>query len=329
MILAGDIGGTKVNLALFREKAGTLDLIDEARFESHQYSGLNEILGQYLTGRRAQLTHACFGVAGPVQDGTCRVTNLDWNVDTGSLRNQLGFESVWLINDLSAMACSVPFLSGTDLETLQAGSTEKNGRITVLGAGTGLGQAFLMPGKSGRYQVLDSEGGHCDFAPRNKIETDFLHYLLREFERVSTERVLSGSGLYRIYQFIKESRFTGEPKWLAREFENGEPGLVVTRNGLEKKSSACEQALEIFVSIYGAVSGNLALQVLATGGVYIGGGIAPNLISLIREGRFMEAFLAKGRFKTFLERVPVKLIMNDKASLVGAAHFALGRKFIH
>ncbi|MEE9259431.1 MAG: glucokinase, partial [Nitrospinaceae bacterium] len=215
-----------------------------------------------------------------------------------------------------------------ELSVLQAGNAAEEGRIAVVAAGTGMGQAFLIPDGRGRYVVLDSEGGHCDFAPRHKLEADLLQFLLGSLERVSVERVLSGAGLFGIYRFVKEYFSLEEPEWLARELEENDPGVVVTRNGMEKKSPACEKALDLFVSLYGAMAGNLALQFLSSGGVYIGGGIAPKIVSRIKSGGFMEAFLSKGRFRPFLETVPVKVILNDRASLLGAAHYALGKKFV-
>ena len=329
MILAGDIGGTKVNLALFKEEAGRLQPTEEARFESRDYSGLESILDEYLKRPHAEIHKACFGVAGPVRDGKSRITNLSWDVDAQSLRKQLGQCEVFLINDLAAMACAAPFLDASELLTLQTGQSEREGRITVLAAGTGLGEAFLLPGENGRYRILDSEGGHCDFASRNKVETELLDFLLRQFDRVSVERILSGAGLLQIYRFFREVYALEENDAVSQALQGNDPVRVIVRCGMEKKSQACERTLGLFVSIYGAVAGNLALQFLSDGGVYVGGGIAPSLAPLMVEGGFMEAFLSKGRFRPYLERVPVKVILNDRASLLGAAHYAMGKKFIH
>lgn len=327
-VLAGDIGGTKVNLALFRERGGTLSLVHETRFESRNYSGLEQILEEFAKTGLARPTHACFGIAGPVKDGKCQLTNLPWSVEVERLKDQLDIQQVWLINDLAAMACAIPFLQEDEVCVLQPGE-EEEGRMVILAAGTGLGQAFLIPNGKGQFLVIDSEGGHSDFAPRHALETDLLHFFQKEFERVSVERVLSGSGLYTIYQFIREIRSYDEPDWLTRQFEEEDhPGVVITRNGLEGTSAACQESLDMFVSIYGAVAGNLALQVLASGGVYVGGGIAPRIISRMTGGRFMEEFLDKGRFQSFLETVPVKVILNEKAPLLGAAQYALGKLFV-
>ncbi len=327
MILAADIGGTKVNLALFRQQSDRLERVDSARFDSRKYSGLEEILDEFCQKKHPELERAGFGIAGPVKDGKCQVTNLPWAVDVESLKKRLGLESVWLINDLAAMACAVPFLPEAELDVLQQGQLEEGGRIAVLAAGTGLGEAFLLPDQCGRYLILDSEGGHCDFSPRTKLETELLLYLNEKFGRTSIERVLSGPGLTHIYRFLIERRSFEEPPWLTRELQENDSGVVITENGLENKSPACHKALEMFVSLYGALAGNLALQFQARGGVYIGGGIAPKILPLIKSGLFMEAFYSKGRFKSFMREIPVKVILNDRASLIGVAHYALGDKF--
>jgi len=327
MILAADIGGTKVNLALFRQENNHLERVDSAKFESRKYSGLEDILDEFCQKKHPKLERAGFGIAGPVIDGKCEVTNLPWVVDVESLKKRLGLESVWLINDLAAMACAVPFLPEAELHVLQGGKPEEGGRIAVLAAGTGLGEAFLLPDQSGRYLILDSEGGHCDFSPRTKLEIELLQFLTEKFGRTSIERVLSGPGLHNIYQFLLQCHSFEEPSWLTQELQENDPGVVITKNGLENKSPACLKALEMFVSLYGAIAGNLALQLLTRGGLYIGGGIAPNILPLIKSGLFMESFHSKGRFTPFMREVPVKVIMNDKASLIGVAHYALGDKF--
>ncbi len=327
MILAADIGGTKVNLALFRKNEGHLELVDSAKFDSRKYSGLEEILDEFCQSEHPELERAGFGIAGPVKDGKCDVTNLPWKVDVESLKKRLGLEPVWLINDLVAMACAVPFLPDSELVVLQEGIMEEGGRIGILAAGTGLGEAFLLPDQSGRYLILDSEGGHCDFSPRTDLEIELLLFLNEKFGRTSIERVLSGPGLHNIYQFLVERHSFEEPPWMTQELQEDDPGVVITKHGLENKSPACAKALEMFVSLYGAIAGNLALQFLTRGGLYIGGGIAPNILPLIKSGLFMESFYSKGRFKSLMREIPVKVILNDKASLFGVAHYALGDKF--
>lgn len=325
MILAADIGGTKVNLALFQEERGGLRLAEEATFSSKQYSGLEDILHEFLARTKPIISRACCGIAGPVKEGRCRVTNLPWVVEVKKLQSLLGVEAVWLINDFAAAASAVPFLAGEDVKVLQEGVANPQGRIAVIGAGTGLGQAFLIPDGEGRYIILDTEGGHCDFPPRNHIEAELLRFLLKKFDRVSIERVLSGPGLFDIYQFVNQYNSLVEPEWLTKEMSENDPAAAVAENGL--KSPACAMALKLFVTLYGAVAGNLALQVLARGGVFISGGIAPKIASLMTEGLFMEAFLSKGRFRSFMSELPVKIVMNEKSPLLGAAYYAMGKKF--
>jgi len=328
MILVADIGGTKVNLALFRRETDHLEQVDEARFESRNYSGLEDILGEFCQKGHPEIERAAFGVAGPVKEGRCDVTNLPWVVDVSNLKKRLVLEPVWLINDLAAMACALPFLPDADLEVLQEGHEVEGERAAVIAAGTGLGQAFLVPDGTGRYLLIDSEGGHCDFAPRAELEMELLDFLNQKFWRTSIERVLSGPGLYNIYRFLVECHSFAEPPWLTQEIQEGDPGEVITQNGLQGKSIACAKALEMLVSLYGAVAGDLALQFLTRGGLYIGGGIAPKILPLIKSGLFMESFYSKGRFKPFMREIPVKVILNDKASLLGLAHYALGEKFV-
>ncbi len=328
MILAVDIGGTKVNLALFRQENNHLEQVGEARFESQKYSGLEDILGEFCQKEHPSIERAAFGIAGPVKEGICNVTNLPWVVDVKNLKKQLGLDSVWLINDLAAMACAVPFLQDSELEVLQRGLREEEGRVAVIAAGTGLGQAFLVPDGTGRYLLLDSEGGHCDFSPRAELEMQLLDFLNQKWGRTSIERLLSGPGLYNIYQFLVECHSLEAPPWLDQEIAAGDPGEVITQNGLQGKSDVCTKALEMLVSIYGAVAGDLGLQLLTRGGLYIGGGIAPKILPLIKSGLFMESFYSKGRFKPFMREIPVKVILNDKASLLGLAHYALGAKFV-
>ncbi|MFQ5716230.1 MAG: glucokinase [Nitrospinales bacterium] len=317
MILAGDVGGTKVLLALFEEKNGDLNQVEEASFASREYPNLEAILDDFLGKDASKIERACLGVPGPVFQGKCRTTHFHWLIDAGELKKRLGVEDVFLINDMAALAYAVPFLPARQFEVLQEGATDERTRFGLIAAGTGLGQSFIVSHKK-EFIVLASEGGHSDFAPRNGLEMELLRFLLQKYERVSVERVLSGAGLFHIYQFIVE-------RFALRETElpqDRDPAETIASCALAKQSPACEKALDLFVSIYGAVAGNMALQLLA--GIYVGGGIAPKVISKIKEGFFMESFLAKGRFKTLLSRVPVKVILNEQASLIGAAYYAMG-----
>ena len=328
MILAGDVGGTKVNLALFDIQKGIPKLSVERSYASRDYPDLFHLLEHFLKETQPKFTHACLGVAGPVHDGRCQVTHLPWEIDIRELRRLLETDSVSLINDLAAMANAVPYLAPHELEVIQEGQSDPNGKIGVLAAGTGLGQAFLIPEEGERYRILETEGGQCDFPARNPLETELREFIGQFSGRVCIEDVLSGPGLIRIFEFMKERDHATEPEWLVEEFEQKDPASVISHNGLSKKFKACEEALEIFVSVYGAVAGNLALQIMARGGLVIGGGIAPEILPLLKSDLFLEAFHDKGKFTEFMQRIPVKVIVNKRAPLLGAAYFALGENKI-
>ena len=328
MILTGDVGGTKVNLALFDIKSGIPSLSVERSYISRDYPDLVHLLQHFLKETQPKLTHACLGVAGPVDKDRCQITHLPWEIDVHELKPLLGTDSVSLINDLAALACAVPYLTLDELEVIQEGQGDPNGKIGVLAAGTGLGQAFLIPEEARRYRVLETEGGQCDFPARNPKEISLRESLSQVSGRVCIEDVLSGPGLIRIFEFMKEQGQTAEPDWLAEEFEQEDPASVISHNGLSKTFKPCEQALEMFVSVYGAVAGNLALQMMTRGGVIIGGGIAPEIVPLLKSDLFLEAFRNKGKFSDFMAEIPVKVVMNKRAPLLGAAYFALGENEI-
>jgi glucokinase len=320
MILAGDIGGTKTYLALFHENNNRLEKIRDTRFENRNFPDLDSIIEEFLKGDSEKPRIACLGVAGPIVDGNCDLTNLDWRVETGRLEKQ--FDKAYLINDLVAMACSVPCLEDKDVAVLQSGAQLKEGRISIVAAGTGLGQAFLVPTGSEKYYAVDSEGGHADFAPRNKIEAELLFFLQKKFTRVSVERVVSGPGVIHIFEFVKEHLYPGVSEDWQKGLQNEELVAEIIRCAVEKKSEICEKTLSLFVELYGALAGNLALQFLSKGGIYLGGGIAPRILPLLEQGAFMQAFLEKGRFNSFLTEIPVKVILNDRSALLGAAQYA-------
>lgn len=328
MILTGDIGGTKVNLALFDIQKGIPRLSVERSFASRNYPDLTALLKHFLEETQPKLTHACLGVAGPVYEGRCQVTHLPWEIDIRELKPLLGIDSISLINDLAALACAVPYLTPEELEMIQEGQGDPSGAIGVLAAGTGLGQAFLIPERDGAYRVLETEGGQCDFPARNTLEIELREYVGRVSGRVCIEDILSGPGLIRIFEFMKERDHETEPDWLTEEFEREDPASVISRNGLSKKFKPCEKALELFVAVYGAVAGNLALQGMTRGGVVIGGGIAPEILPLLKSGLFLEAFHDKGKFRDFMAQIPVKVVVNKRAPLLGAAYFALGENRI-
>jgi glucokinase len=320
MILAGDVGGTKTRLALYRREARGLLRIRLATYGSREHAGLDPILRDFL-GEGAAVERACIGVAGPVLDGRCRLTNLDWEVDEASLRRTLGVREAYLVNDLQATASSLPFLQESDRATIQEGEADPCGNMAVVAAGTGLGEGFLV-GSGAGYIPLASEGGHVDFAPRDEREMRLHGFLREKHGRVSVERVLSGPGLHDVYRFLREAEGMAEEPRIAAEVAGGVPQHAIVRHGLAGGAGACAEAVRIFCSLYGAEAGNLALQYLATGGVYLGGGIAPAILPALRRGQFLSAFRDKGRMGNLLSRVPVVVILDPTAPLLGAASFA-------
>ncbi|MEW6077910.1 MAG: glucokinase [Thermodesulfobacteriota bacterium] len=321
MILVGDIGGTNTRLAVMEMDRDRFRFVAEQRFSSREETGLESVLDRFLAGSSHAVTRACFGVAGPVCSGRCETVNLPWVIDARQIARKLGLPQVGLINDLEANAWGIGELEDADIEVLNPGTEDPRGNRAVVSAGTGLGEAVIFRDESGS-RPMGTEGGHSDFAPRNHIEMELLNYLLKKHGRVSVERVLSGRGLYDLYQFLRDTGKLEEPAWLAEQVRREDPPAVISRNALDGKSPICVQALDMFVSIYGAEAGNMALKVMATGGVYIGGGIAPRIIARLKEPVFMNAFTAKGRMKPLLQSMPVRVILNPKAALLGSARYA-------
>jgi len=324
MILAGDIGGTNSRLAFFDATNGRLKLVNEAIYPSRDYPGLEEIVSTFVRQDSGPVDAACFGVAGPVREGRAQISNLPWAVETSRLSTELKLSSTFLINDLEAMAWGIGALQTTDVVTLNVGSKNATGNRAVIAAGTGLGQAGMF-WDGHQHQVFACEGGHTDFGPRNDLEIELLRYLLAKFGRVSYERVLSGPGLVNIYHFLRDTCRGDEPKWLAEAMTVGDPAAAISRAALEGKSPICEQALDIFVAIYGAETGNLALKILATGGIFLTGGIAPKILPKLSSSIFLNAFLDKGRMRPLVESMPVQVIVNENTGLLGAARCAVTR----
>jgi len=325
MIIAGDIGGTKTNVALFDGEGGGIGRIAvQQSFPSGKYGSLEAILSEFVSTHRPEvITHACFGVAGPVVAGRVEATNLVWTVSDQKLAETLGVPSVLLINDLEATAYGIEELRPEQLYTLNEGAGERRGHRALIAAGTGLGMAAIFD-DGRRYHPMPSEGGHMDFAPRNEQEFEMLKYLrARVGGRVSYERALSGMGLFNIYSFLRDTGYAEEPDWLAREIESGDKSAAVSRAGLAGKSELASKALEMFVELYGAMSGNLALMLKPFGGLYVGGGIAPKIIEKLKDGIFMRNYEDKGRMSGIVRSIPVRVILDDKTALYGAAHCAL------
>jgi len=323
MILAGDVGGTKVNLALYDFVDGNLKEIRDKQYPAREYSGLEEIVREFLGADIAAA--ACFGVPGPVRDGRLRLTNLPWTLDSRELAASLKIDHVFLINDLQANGYGIAELTADQVYTLSEGDSRQVGNRALISAGTGLGEAFMI--WDGRdYVPYPSEGGHSDFAPRNEDEIDLLRFLKQKYNgRISFERVVSGQGLPHLYEFLRDVRGLDEPAWLAERIAAEDPNAVITELALKAKSEICEKALDMFVSAYGAEAGNLALKVLSVGGLYVGGGIAPRILEKLKDGAFMKAFIDKGRLSQLLINIPVRIILESRTALLGAAAYGEAR----
>jgi glucokinase len=318
MILAGDVGGTKTVLALFEDD---LKPVREETLPSADFDSLESAIDRFLgEGDRPAVDVACVGVAGPVVDGRCAATNLPWLVDEHALMYAIPAHRAKVLNDLEAAAHGVLGLEEHELIPLQTGSPRR-GNLALIAAGTGLGEAIISTDGQRRI-VIGSEGGHGSFAPRTDLEDGLLAFLRREFGHVSWERVLSGPGLHNIYRFLRETGVAPETRAVAEAIDTQDPGAVITRRALANDDPLCVKALELFVSLYGAEAGNLALKAMAVGGVVVGGGIAPRILPRLQEGSFVAAFRDKGRMAELLETIPVHVALNPKAPLLGAARVA-------
>jgi glucokinase len=327
MLLVADLGATKTDVAVLASGSGPREFLTRHRFHSADYRRFADIVREFLAQLGAPVTHACFDVAGPVVDGCAHLTNLPWDINARALRQDLGLEGIWVINDLAAIAHSIPLLHSDDLHTLNAGTPVEGGAIAVIAPGTGLGEAFLVWDGS-MYCSYPSEGGHADFAPTTATQVDLLRYLQQRFEHVSYELACSGRGISHLYDFCRDSRLAPESSELAAKLTaavDRTPLIVAgaTRDGVP--DALCAATLEVFVTVLGAEAGNLALKVLATGGIFIGGGIVPRILPILEEGHFVEAFRRKGRFAELLSRVPIHIITAADAPLIGAASYGLAR----
>lgn len=319
-ILAGDVGGTKVHLALYSFAKGKLEHIRDRQYPAKEFSGLEEIAKQFLGADRPGV--ACFGGAGPVCDGQLRITNLPWTLDSRKLAISLNIDQVFLINDSEANGYGIAELSPEQICILNEGTGRPTGNRALVAAGTGLGEVYLV--WNGRSHVpYPSEGGHVDYAPRNDDEIDFHRYLRQKYNaRISYDRVISGSGLTNFFEFLRDVRGMETPAWLKERVSVEDTNAVISELALAGKSAICEKALDMFVSAYGAEAGNLALKTLSVGGLYVGGGIAPRILQKLKDGTFMKAFTAKGRLSEVLIDMPVQIILDSRAALLGAGSYA-------
>lgn len=324
-VLAGDIGGTKTHLGLFRVEGEAPALLRDKLYVTRDFKTLEEVAHDFLSGAWA-IDAACFGVPGPIIGGVSHATNVPWTMEERALARALGVPGARLINDLEATAYGMLHLQETEMAVLQRGEPPASREsIAVIAAGTGLGEAGLVPLDDGRWRSVASEGGHADFAPRGREQIELLEFLSNEFDHVSFERVLSGPGLTQIYKFLKARTPGAEPQWLADEFARAsDAAAVISEAALAGRDPRCGEALRIFADIYGAEAANLALKFLALGGVYIGGGIAPKILPMLTAGGgFVRAFLAKGRLAKVLSRIPLRVSLNQAAALIGAARCAM------
>ncbi|MEA5471368.1 glucokinase [Spirulina sp. 06S082] len=327
LLLAGDIGGTKTILQAVESTEKGLNPIFEAKYLSQDFADLVPIAQQFLAtaakevGQELHPEKACFAIAGPVADDRCTLTNLSWVLDGRRLEKELGIAKVSLINDFAAIGYGVFGLKPEDIHSLQDVQADKTAPIAIIGAGTGLGEGFVIPQGTG-YRVFASEGGHADFAPRNELEFKLLKYFheVRKLQRVSVERVVSGMGIAAIYEFLKSLGEIPESSEIEEEIakEDADIGAIVSRGATEKGDRLCKETLDLFIDAYGAEAGNLALKLLPYGGLYIAGGIAAKILPVLREGKFMTAFKTKGRVSPVLNNVPIHVILNPQVGLLGA-----------
>ena len=326
MIVAGDVGGTKVHLALYGFDQGKLVHIRDERYPAQEFTGLEEIIRRFITeSGKPEVTAACFGVPGPVRGGRLRLTNLPWEIDSRELELHLKIAHVFLINDLEANGYGIPELSHDQLETLNVGDPSAVGNRAVVSAGTGLGEGILVWNGS-KHIPMPSEGGHADFGARNPLEAELLVYLMKKLNgRVSYERVISGPGIHNIYTFLRDEKKMDEPAWLAERMKSEDPNAVIGEVGESGQSELCAATLDMFVASYGAEAGNMVLKALAIGGMYLGGGIAPKILKTMRNGAFMKAFADKGRLSELCIHTPVHIILESRAALLGAAAYAEAR----
>src|ERR1700736_2858369 len=326
MILAGEIGATRTRLAAFETQGNRLQSVVEKNYVSQQHDGLSGVLADFIKTEGIPVHSACLGVAGPVRGGRSKISNLPWTIDAREVAQQLRLTSVGLLNDLEAYAYGVDGLDSKDFITLSEGTEEAEGNRAVISAKTGLGMAGLY-WDGFRHHPFACEGGHADFAPRNDLQMELLAYLQKKYGRISCERILSGPGIKNIYDFLRDAHKAEEPEWLRAQMSAApDPPALISQMALESKSAICDQTLSIFVSVFGAETGNCALNFMSTGGIFIGGSIAAKIIRKMNDPVFLESFLDKGRMATILKDMPVKIVANDDSGMIGAARYTLVQK---
>jgi len=326
MILAGDIGGTNARLAYFQPQNGRFQLVSERVFPSREHHGLGEIVTQFLDESGTRPEAACFGIAGPVRNGRVETSNLPWVIEQSVLANQINLAATLLINDLEASAWGIGALGMEDLVTLNPGGGAFGGNQAVIAPGTGLGEAGLF-WDGNRHLVFACEGGHSDFAPQGELQVELLRFLAKRFGHVSYERIISGPGLVNAYEFLCASGCGQQLPELTAAMQTGDPAAAISRAAISGKDSLAEKALDLWLAVYGAEASNLALKIMSTGGLFLAGGISPKILPKLKRSVFLEAFLDKGRMRSLVAAIPVHVVTNEKAGLLGAARCAAVRGF--
>jgi glucokinase len=324
MILAGDIGGTNARLAYFQPQNGHLRLVSERTFPSREHTEFGEIVTEFLAASSTRPEAACFGIAGPVRNGRVETSNLPWVIEQSRLAKQIHLPATLLINDLEASAWGIGALEATDLVALNHIGGPAVGNQAVIAPGTGLGEAGLFWDGT-RHHVFACEGGHTDFAPQGDLQIELLRFLRARFGHVSYERILSGPGLVNVYEFLRDTGYEKESAEFAVVLDNSDPAAAISRAALDGTQPLAEKALELWITVYGAEAGNLALKTMATGGIFLAGGISPKILSKLKGPLFMQAFYEKGRLRPLVEAIPVQVVTNEKAGLLGAARCAAVR----
>ncbi len=326
MILAGEIGATRTRLAAFETEGSRLCRVVEKNYLSQEHSGLQEIIADFIKSEGIPVHRACFGVAGPVRGGRSKISNLPWIIDCHEIAQQLKLDSMGLLNDLEAYAYGIDALDSKDFITLSEGVEDAEGNRAIISARTGLGMAGLF-WDGFRHHPFACEGGHSDFAPRNPTEMELLTYLQKKYGRISCERLLSGPGIKNIYDFLRDSKKANEPHSLREQMSHApDPAALISQLAKDRQTDICAQTMSLFVSIYGAETGNCALKFMSTGGIFIGGSIAAKNVSWMQDPIFMQSFLDKGRMTPLLKDMPVKIVLNDDVGMMGAARYTLVHK---
>jgi len=326
VILAGEIGATRTRLAAFATEGSRLQCVVEKTYMSQQHEGLSGILADFIKTEGIPVHSACVGAAGPVRAGRSKISNLPWVIDARDVAKQLRLNSVGLLNDLEAYAYGIDGLESRDFIPLTEGAEEAEGNRAVISAKTGLGMAGLY-WDGFRHHPFACEGGQADFAPRNDLQMELLAYLQKKYGRISCERILSGPGIKNIYDFLRDTRRADEPEWLRTQMSAApDPPALISQLALNGNSAICDQTLSIFVSVFGAQTGNCALNFMSTGGIFIGGSIAAKIVPKMKDPLFLESFLDKGRMGTILKDIPIKIVINDDSGMIGAARYTLIQK---